>query len=113
MKTDTSVTHTETEAKVQQTASVLAQKTDHVAQTVGENVEAAAEVVRDRLPQEGRIGQASNLLSDQLARAGRYLQREGVRGLVGNLETMIRQYPMQSLLLGVGLGYFLSRFHRS
>jgi hypothetical protein len=92
---------------------VLAQKTDHLAQTVGEHVEAAAEVVRDRLPQEGRMGQASTLLSDQLARAGRYLQRDGVRGLVGNMKTMIRQYPMQSLLLGAGLGYLLSRFHRS
>lgn len=111
MKTDTSVA--QTEAKLQQTAAVLAQKTDHLAETVGENVEAAAEVVRDRFPQDGRMGQASNLLSDQLARAGRYLQREGVRGLVGKPPTVIRQYPMHSLLLGAGIGYILSRVHRS
>lgn len=109
MKTDTS----QTETKLKQTASVLAEKAEHVAQTVGENVEAAAEIIRDRLSQEGRMGQASNLLSDQLTRAGRYLQREGLHGLVGNMETVIRQYPMQSLLLGAGLGYLLSRIHRS
>jgi hypothetical protein len=109
MKMDTS----QTETKLKQTASVLAEKAEDVAQTFGENVEAAAEVVRDRLPQEGRMGQASNVLSDQLATVGRYLQRDGVRGLVGNMETVIRRYPMQSLLLGAGLGYLLSRLHRS
>lgn len=111
MNTDTSIVPTET--KLQQTASALAEKTKEVTQTVGENLEAAAEVVRERLPQDGRMGQASNLLSDQLARAGQYLQREGLKGLVGNMETVIRQYPMQSLFLGAGLGYLLSRFHRS
>jgi ElaB/YqjD/DUF883 family membrane-anchored ribosome-binding protein len=111
MKTETSVA--QTEAKLKQAASALANKAEQVTQTLGANVEAAAEVVRDRLPHEGRMGQASTVLSDQISAAGRYLQQKGLRDMMANMESVIRQYPVQSLLLGAGLGYLLSRLHRS
>jgi ElaB/YqjD/DUF883 family membrane-anchored ribosome-binding protein len=109
MKTETPVA--QTEAKLKQAASAFANKAEQLTQSLGANVEAAAEVVRDRLPQEGR--QASTALSDQISAAGRYLQQKGLRDMRANMESVIRQYPVQSLLLGAGLGYLLSRLHRS
>jgi hypothetical protein len=40
---------------------------------------------------------------------GSYLQNQGLSGAMEDLEGLIRRYPIQSLLLGVGLGYLLSR----
>ncbi|WP_447985880.1 hypothetical protein [Nitrospira sp. Nam74] len=110
MTTETSVA--QMEATLQQAASTLANKAEQVTQTLGANVEAAAEVVRDRLPQEGRMGQASAVLSDQLSAAGRYLQQQRLRDMMATMENTVRQYLVQALLLGAGLGYLLSRLHR-
>jgi hypothetical protein len=54
MTTETSVT--QTEATLHQAASTLGNKAEQVTQTLGANIEAAAEGARDRLPEEGRMG---------------------------------------------------------
>jgi hypothetical protein len=91
--------------------SGLAGKTQEAATTIGEKLEAAAEVVCERLPEDGAAGQVANALSDQLSGLGRYLQSHGLRGVVATMGNVIRQYPIQSLLVGTGIGYLLSRLH--
>lgn len=84
-------------------------RADRTTMTLGENLEAAAETVRERLPQEGRLGAAAGTLADSLERSGTYLQEQGLTGIIEDLEAVIRRYPVQSLLLGLGAGYLLSR----
>lgn len=43
------------------------------------------------------------------ARTTHGIRQEGVGGVVEDLETLIRRYPMPALLLGLGCGYLLSR----
>ncbi len=38
-----------------------------------------------------------------------YVQHQGVEGVVQDLEILIRRYPLQALLIGLGCGYFFSR----
>lgn len=43
------------------------------------------------------------------ARAARDIRQEGIGGVVDDLGILIRRYPLQALLLGLGCGYLLSR----
>lgn len=42
-----------------------------------------------------------------------YVQRQGVEGVVQDLEILIRRYPLQALLIGLGCGYLFSRARTS
>lgn len=84
-------------------------KADQTAKVVGEKLESAAESLRGRLPREGRVGVAAKAVTDGLESSGSYLQEQGVTGMVDEVESLIRRYPVQALLLGAGLGYVLSR----
>jgi hypothetical protein len=109
MNTETAIANHETGNHP--SGSGIAGKAQQAATTIGGQLEAAAEVVRERLPQEGAAGQVANALSDQLSGIGRYLQSHGLHGVVVTMGNVIRQYPVQSLLLGIGIGYLLSRLH--
>lgn len=85
------------------------QKADAMASTIGQKLESASEVIREKLPREGRIGEAARAVSDSLESSGTYLQEQGITGVIEDLESMIRRYPIQALLIGAGVGYLLSR----
>ena len=57
----------------------------------------------------GTIGEAAEAVSQGVRRTADYLQQEGMGGVVEDLELLIRRYPLQALMLGVGCGYLLSR----
>jgi|SRR5579885_3099297 len=84
-------------------------RADRATKSAGEAVEAAAVRVREHLPQEGRLGAVAGKFADTLEQSGAYLRQEGLTGVLDDLETLIRRYPVQALLLGVGIGYVLSR----
>jgi hypothetical protein len=84
-------------------------KADQAAAVVGEKLGAAADTLRSTLPQEGRLGGAARTITEGLESSGNYLQEQGRTGVIDDLESLIRRYPVQALLLGVGLGYILSR----
>jgi hypothetical protein len=82
---------------------------DEAAAALGRKLESAADVMRTRLPQEGRTGAVVEAVSDRLEASGEYLAQEGLSGILQDVEVLIRQYPIQALLLGLGAGYLLSR----
>jgi hypothetical protein len=84
-------------------------RADEAAATLGEKLESAAEIIRDRLPPEGGAGVMRETVGKHLEASGRYLKQQGVSGILEDVEGLIRQYPVQILLLGVGVGYLLSR----
>ncbi|HAP40263.1 MAG TPA: hypothetical protein DCQ94_10975 [Nitrospira sp.] len=62
---------------------------------------------------EQAVTQAGERVADKTvaaaARTTHGIRQEGVGGVVEDLETLIRRYPMPALLLGLGCGYLLSR----
>jgi len=84
-------------------------KGDQIAAAVGEKLGSAADTLRGTLPQEGRLGGAARAVTDRLEASGNYLQEQGLTGAIDEVESLIRRYPIQALLLGAGLGYALSR----
>lgn len=95
---------------LQGTMSPTGHKGDQMAAAVGERLGSAAETLRGTLPQEGRLGGAVRAVTNRLEASGNYLQEQGLSGAIDEIESLIRRYPIQALLLGAGLGYALSRF---
>jgi hypothetical protein len=76
---------------------------------IGEQMETLAGKVREKAPAEGSLGTAASSVADKLEGAGAYLQEKGFDDMVEDLTALVRRYPMQSLLIGMGLGYLLGR----
>jgi uncharacterized protein YjbJ (UPF0337 family) len=54
-------------------------------------------------------GAAASAVTDTVAGAGTYVQEKGVQALPGDLAGLIRRYPVPALLIGLGIGWWLSR----
>jgi uncharacterized protein YjbJ (UPF0337 family) len=54
-------------------------------------------------------GAAATAVTDTVARAGTYVQEKGVQALPGDLAGLIRRYPVPAVLIGLGIGFWLSR----
>ena len=90
-------------------ASSAVGKMDSIASTAGEKLEAAASLIREKAPSEGTLENASTALADGLEEAGSYLRNQGVSGAIEDVEILIRRYPVQSLLVGGCVGFFLAK----
>ncbi len=83
---------------------------ESMTEQAGEALGSAAESFRQRLPEGGTVGEAAAAMSRGVKHTADYLQKEGMSGIVEDLEVLIRRYPLQTLLVGLGCGYLLSRF---
>lgn len=102
----------ETTAKARSTAemtsSSAATKASQPISAVGEKIGSLADVIREKAPHEGVMGTAATTVADKLGAAGSYLQEKKLDHMVSDLSSMIRRYPIPSLLIGLGIGYLLA-----
>jgi hypothetical protein len=90
-------------------ASTAGKKADDAFGAVGGGMSSLAGTVRENLPHEGMVGQASEYVADALETGGRYIQQEGFSGVAEDLTNLIRRNPIPALLVGIGLGYLIAR----
>jgi uncharacterized protein YjbJ (UPF0337 family) len=79
---------------------------------VGEGIGSLANAIREKAPHEGAVGTAATAVAEKLDIAGSYLQEKDVNHVLGDVSSMIRRYPVPSLLIGLGIGYLLARSTR-
>lgn len=94
---------------VEEVCSSLGNKADEAAAATGRRIESVADQIRSHTPDNGVLGAASNKLADSLDYGGKYLEEQGVTGMAGDVTALIRNNPMTSLLVGVGVGFLLAR----
>jgi len=94
-------------------ASNVGQRAEDLTERAGAGVRHLGEAVRERGPHGGYVGSATSAVADTLERGGRYIEQEGLSGMADDLTTLIRKNPIPSLLIGIGLGFFLARLTRS
>jgi hypothetical protein len=80
---------------------------------VGRKMEEVAEGLRARAPEEGRVHDVAEGLARRVEDAGHYLEESDLKGLAGDLTGVIRRHPLQSVLVGMGVGYLVGRRRRS
>ena len=96
-------------ATVQELGATAATKASEAATAVSEKMGSMASVIRDNAPREGAVATAATALADGLDSASSYLREKKLGDLAQDVTAVVRTYPVQSLLIGVGLGYLLAR----
>jgi uncharacterized protein YjbJ (UPF0337 family) len=96
-------------AKAQELGATAANKANEAATVVGEKIGSLANVIREKAPREGAVATAATTVVDGLESAGSYLREKKFDHLAKDVTDLVRTYPVQSLLIGVGIGYLLAR----
>lgn len=98
--------------KAQQVSAQATERADAATTTVGEKMSDAAQTIREKAPVSGPVADAADKTAETLERAGTYLQQQNLNDMRSDLESLIRRHPMESLLIGLGIGYLLARSTR-
>ena len=96
-------------SKAQEFGATAADKANGAATVVGEKIGSLANVIREKAPREGAAATAATTVVAGLESTSSYLREKKLDHLTKDFTALIRAYPIQSLLMGIGLGYLLSR----
>jgi hypothetical protein len=106
-------TATDAMDKVKQTAASFGEsaskKATEVTSAVGDGMRNLGGKIRETMPSEGYLGQASKTVASSLEEGGRYLANEGLSGLADDVGGAIKRNPMPAVLIGIGLGFLIGR----
>lgn len=98
--------------KAQDLGQQAVDRADDATTTVGEKMTDVAQTIRDKAPANGPVANAADTAATTLERAGTYLQEQDLADMRADLEGIIRRHPIESLLVGLGVGYLLARSMR-
>jgi len=98
--------------KAQDLGAQAVDRADDATTTVGGKMTDVAQTIRDNAPASGPIANAAGTAADTLEQAGTYLKEQDLSDMRADVEGLIRRYPVQSLLVGLGVGYLLARSMR-
>jgi uncharacterized protein YjbJ (UPF0337 family) len=84
-------------------AATVTSAAQDVASSVAETAGTAATKAQEM------AGAAASAVTDTVAGASTYVQEKGVQALPGDLAGLIRRHPVPALLIGLGIGWLLSR----
>ena len=94
---------------VKNTAGSAAPSAGRISERVGEALDSMGDSLRQNVPGSDKISEAAETISRRVKQTADYVHEQGMGGIVEDLEILIRRYPLQTLLLGMGCGYLLSR----
>jgi len=99
--------------KVKQTASSLGEtagkKATEVTSAVADSMRNLGGKIRENMPSEGYVGQATRSVADTLECGGKYLADEGLAGMADDVGAMIKRNPLPAVLVGIGMGFLIGR----
>jgi uncharacterized protein YjbJ (UPF0337 family) len=95
-------------AKAQEFGAKAAKKANEAAPFVGEKMGTLATSIRERAPRDGTLGTATTKVAEGLESASYYLKEKRFEHVGDDLRGLVRRYPLQSLLVGLGLGFLLA-----
>ena len=78
----------------------------------GESLKSAADPLRAHAPHDGLAGQVTDTVTSGIKQAATHLQQQASGGMIDGLVAIAKRYPVQTLLLGIGGGFLLSRLRR-
>lgn len=94
-------------------ASNLGQRAGETVSAVGGQMRNLASTIRENVPAKGVVGSAASTIASTLESGGNYLEEQDIGDIAEDLSTVIRQYPIASVLAGFGCGFLLARTLRS
>jgi ElaB/YqjD/DUF883 family membrane-anchored ribosome-binding protein len=99
--------------KVKEWASAASERAQDARSAIGTGVESLGEKIRQKGPEQGMMGSATAAVAGQLESAGAYIREHDLSemgaDLTREIRGLIRNYPLQSMLVGLGLGFLCAR----
>jgi ElaB/YqjD/DUF883 family membrane-anchored ribosome-binding protein len=93
--------------RAQELASSAGQKVEDAKSSVASGMSSLASQLRQNAPHEGMLGSASGAVADRLQAGSRYLQDSNLQDMGEDFTSMVRRYPVASLLVGFGAGFLV------
>jgi hypothetical protein len=90
-------------------AGAAGRAADRATSSAGSGVKHLGETIKEKGPQGGMLGSATRAVGDTLEQGGRYVEQEGLSGMMEDLTDVIRRNPMPSVLIAIGLGFLIGR----
>jgi uncharacterized protein YjbJ (UPF0337 family) len=94
--------------KAREFGATAANKANQAAPVIGGKMKSLARVIRRKAPHEGKIGTTATKVAGGLESASYYLQEKKFDHLGEDFRGLVRRYPLQSVLVGLGLGFLLA-----
>lgn len=98
--------------KVEDAASSFGNKVGGAVDSVGGEMKSLAGTLREKAPNSGMLGNAATSTADTLEAGGAYLQEHDFKAMADDLTGMVRRYPLQFILAGIGIGFLVGRSSR-
>jgi hypothetical protein len=87
----------------------VGKKADDLTASAGAGMKQVGERISRSVPQEGMLGSASQAVARTVREGGEYLEEAKFSGLAKDLAHVVRQNPIPSVCLALGLGWLLAR----
>lgn len=97
--------------RAQEASHEAAARVDSAMSTTGEKLSDAARKLRENAP-SGQAGEVAQGAARALERSGDYLRNNDIAGVRSDLESLVREHPIQALAIGFGVGYMVARSMR-
>ncbi len=92
------------------TAAEVAEQAEELMGSIGQTMDSAAQTIQDTLRRTKKSARAAmGTVADGIESSTGYLTDRGIGGVVEDMEALIRRHPFQALMLGISVGYLLSR----
>jgi ElaB/YqjD/DUF883 family membrane-anchored ribosome-binding protein len=91
----------------QETASQIGQKAEGAATSLGQGT------IRETGPRDGMLGTAATELANCMETSGKYLEQHDLTRMTEDLTGLVRRYPIQGVLVGIGVGFLVGCCTRS
>ncbi len=95
-------------AKAREFGATAAKKANEAAPVIGEKMKSLAGAIREKAPREGKMGITATKVAGGLESASDYLEEKKFEHLGEDFRGLVRRYPLRSILIGLGLGFFLA-----
>jgi len=93
--------------------SSISKTAEKATSATGAGVKHLGETIKEKGPRDGMFGTASRAVADTLEQSGKYIEQEGLSGMMDDVTELIRRNPMPAILVGIGLGFLIGRTLRS
>jgi ElaB/YqjD/DUF883 family membrane-anchored ribosome-binding protein len=87
-------------------ATDLRKEAGELTGSIGRTMHSAAQTIRGA---KKSTDTALDTIADGIDHSTDYLSEQGIAGVVKDLETLVRRHPLQTLLIGLSVGYLLTR----
>jgi hypothetical protein len=98
--------------KVEDVASTFVPKLEEARETVAVEMKSLAGTIRAKAPPAGVLGTAASGAASTLEAGGKYLQEHNFHGLAREVSDLLRRHPLQTIMLGIGVGFLVGRASR-